>query len=56
MEIMKNFATKYIIAIVIITVLMIVFRESDVVIPLNNVLGVLGLLAGVEAMSEFLKK
>lgn len=56
MEIMKNFATKYIIAIVIITILMIVFSESAVLIPLNNVLGVLGLLAGVEAMSELLKK
>lgn len=56
MGITKNFATKYIIAIVIITILMIVFRESAVMISLNNVLGVLGLLAGVEAMSELLKK
>lgn len=56
MKIMNNFATKYIIAIVIITILVIVFRESAVVIPLNNVLGVLGLLAGIEAMSELLKK
>lgn len=55
MKIMNNFATKYIIAIVIITILMIVFRESAIVIPLNNVLGVLGLLAGIEAMSELLK-
>ena len=56
MKIMNNFATKYIIAIVIITILVIVFRESVIVIPLNNVLGVLGLLAGIEAMSELLKK
>lgn len=56
MEFMNNFATKYIVAVVIITILMIVFRESAVVIPLNNVLGVLGLLAGIEAMSELLKK
>ena len=56
MGFMKNFATKYVIAIVIVVILMIVFRESDVVIPLNNVLGVLGLLAWVEAMSEILKK
>lgn len=56
MKIINNFATKYIVAIVIITILMIVFRESAVVIPLNNVLGVLGLLAGIEAMSELLKK
>lgn len=56
MEIMNNFATKYIVAVVIITILTIVFRESAIVIPLNNVLGVLGLLAGIEAMSELLKK
>lgn len=56
MKIMNNFATKYIIAIVIITILVIVFRESAIVIPLNNVLGVLGLLAGIEAANELLKK
>lgn len=56
MKIMNNFATKYIIAIVIITILVIVFRESAIVIPLNNVLGTIGLLAGIEAMSELLKK
>lgn len=56
MKIMNNFSTKYIIAIVIITILVIVFRESAIVIPLNNVLGVLGLLAGIEAANELLKK
>ena len=56
MKIMNNFATKYIIAVVIITILTIVFRESAIVIPLNNVLGMIGLLAGIEVMSELLKK
>lgn len=53
---MNTFTTKYIIAVVIVTILMIVFRDVDLVIPFNNVLGMIGLLAGIEAMGEILKK
>lgn len=53
---MNSFTTKYIIAIIIVAILMIIFREPDLVTPLNNVLGVLGLLAGAEVISELLKK
>lgn len=53
---MNTFTTKYIIAVVIVTILMIVFRDVDLVIPFNNVLGMIGLLAVIEAMGEILKK
>lgn len=53
---MNSFTTKYIIATVIVAILIIIFRGQDVVTPLNNVLGALGLLAGIEAANEILKK
>lgn len=53
---MNSFTTKYIVAIVILAILMIVFREPDLVEPFSNALGILGLLAAAEAISEFLKE
>lgn len=52
---MRNFATKYIVAVVIVAILMIVYSDSSLITSFNNVLGVIGLLAGIEAMSKILK-
>lgn len=53
---MNSFVTKYIVAIIVVVILMVAFKDSDLIIPFNNVLGMIGLLAGIEAMSELLKK
>lgn len=53
---MNTFTTKYVIAVVVVVIFMIAFKDSDLIIPFNNVLGIIGLLAGIEAMSEILKK
>lgn len=53
---MNSFVTKYIVAVIVVVILMIAFNNSDIIISFNNVLGMIGLLAGIEAMSELLKK
>ena len=55
-EIMNSFSTKYIISIIILTILIIVFRDPEIAEILRNLLGCIILLAFVETMNILLNK
>lgn len=53
---MNSFSTKYIISIIILTILIIVFRDPEIAEILRNLLGCIILLAFVETMNILLNK